>query len=187
MMRLARRARRVVLAALMAAPLALAAQQPPPPSGGAPRVTAQRQLLERQLAQRMARLAKVRLGLTDAQVAQLEPVMRRADGERRRLGARERELRMALRAEVLADTSANQERIAGYLRALVDLQEERIAVLRREHEALSAFLTPLQRARWMALQEQTRQAAQRLQRARQGGDAGVMPGRRLGRPVAPPL
>lgn len=169
---------------------------PPPLPGdrggiqiGAP--AARRAALERQFRQRLARVARERLGLTEAQAERLGPVAQRAETARRALLLREREVRAALRAEVIADTGANQQRIADYLRQLSDIQRQRLATHDREQQELGAFLSPLQRARYLGLLEQMRQAAERLERERAGTGGGrgrrgrAADPRRAGAPLPP--
>lgn len=132
-----------------------------------------RQQLEQQLRFRFWRIAKNRIGLTDAQMLQLERASQRFDLRRRELAKQERTQRIAFRAEILADTLANQNAIAAALDKLRDLQRERLDVQAEEQKELATFMTPLQRAKFLTLQEQVRKRLQELVRARPSDSAAL--------------
>src|SRR4051812_33056820 len=69
---------------------------------------ARRRVLEQQIRQRLWQVTRRRLGLNDEQMSRLEQVTTRTDQRRRQLGQVERTHRQALRAEILADSAANQ-------------------------------------------------------------------------------
>ena len=141
-------------------------QQLPP---GAP---PERQLqLQQQVRRMFWRAAKTRIGFTDEQMTRLEATSRRFDQRRRELAQEERKERVALRQEVQAEGSGDQTAIAASLDRLLQLQRQRIDLQADEMKELSAFTTPLQRAKFFALQEQVRRRVQELVRAR--GDSNV--------------
>jgi hypothetical protein len=80
-------------------------RQTPPAGQNAPR----RQQLEARLRQGLWRITKNRVGLTDEQMTKLAQTSRPFDAERRRLAAQERDERLALRREILAGPSADQQ------------------------------------------------------------------------------
>jgi protein CpxP len=127
--------------------------------------------------ERLERLVRERLQLTDAQATQLSNVTARYMRERDTLVRREREVRTALRAEVAASGQANQERTARLLDDMLRLQSRRLDLVVREQRELAAFLTPVQRARFIALQEQMQRTVQQTRQRRAGAQA---------RPGAPP-
>jgi hypothetical protein len=154
----------VFLALVLAtAPLdAQAAGGDTPPQG-------RRQLLERQIQQRIAQIVRRELDLDDAGMRRLQRTNQRFERERRRLLADERETRRALRTEVTAGPDADQGRVDEMIGRLLQLQRERIDLIEAEQRELATFLTPVQRARYLALQEQLRRRveemrARRLQR-----------------------
>ena len=59
-----------------------------------------------------------------------------------------------------ADSSANQANIASALEQLQQLQRQRLELQADEQKELATFMTPLQRARYFALQEQVRRRLQ---------------------------
>jgi protein CpxP len=132
----------------------------PPPAGN-------RAALEQQFRERTARLAQQRLGLTDAQLRKLEQTNARFAPQLRQLVAQERDIRRQLRQEMLAGNSANQQHVSELLDASIRLQKQRIAIVESEQRDLAGFLTPVQRARYIALQAQFRKRAEEL--SRQGG------------------
>jgi hypothetical protein len=139
-------------------------RQTPPASQNAPR----RQQLEARLRQGLWRITKNRVGLTDEQMTKLAQTSRPFDAERRRLAAQERDERLALRGEILAGPNADQQRIATSLDRVLDIQRRRAQMQIDEQRALGAFMTPLQRAKYAALQEQLRRRAETLRRHRVG-------------------
>jgi protein CpxP len=129
--------------------------------------TGNRAALEQQFRERTARLAQQRLGLTDAQLRKLEQTNARFAPQLRQLVAQERDIRRQLRQEMMAGNSANQQRVSELLDASIRLQKQRIAIVESEQRDLAGFLTPVQRARYIALQAQFRKRAEEL--SRQGG------------------
>lgn len=137
------------LALLCAATTApLAAQRP-----AAPRDRAQ---LEQRLQQRVQEIVQRELRLSPDQARRLAVARREFEGQRLPLLQRERQLRRALRGELQAGDSADGKRVDAYLHELLQLQRQRLDVTEREQRALAEFLTPMQRARYLALQENLR-------------------------------
>ena len=147
-----------------------------PNERGAPGNRAQ---LERRFRQMLYQVTRRRVGLTDAQMNRLMPINQRFETERRGIQRQERETRLALRDAMRDSTHADQARITGYLDKLVDLQRQRVEMVAREQRDLAEFMTPLQRARYTALQEQVRRRIeQMLRQNRAQGDSAI---------AAPPL
>lgn len=157
---------RLVIVALFATAVSAHAQRP----GSAP--AGNRPALERQFRERAAKLAKERLGLTDAQLQQLERSNAKFAPQLRQLAGQEREIRQQLTQEMRAGNSANQQHVGELLDASLRLQKQRIAVVETEQKELAGFLTPVQRARYIFLQEQFKKRADELRG----------PGRFQGRP-----
>lgn len=151
----------LVILALVASSIAADAQavtQPP---------TGNRAALEQQFRERTARLAQQRLGLTDPQLRRLEQTNARFAPQLRQVAAEERDVRRQLRQEMMAGNAANQQHVSDLLDAAIRLQKQRIAIVESEQKDLAGFLTPVQRARYIALQAQFRKRAEEL--SRQGG------------------
>lgn len=143
-----------------------------------------RQLLERTIRRRFAEVVRNRLQLDDRQMHQLIGVNRKFEGQRRELNVRERDARLSLRGEVERDRQADNPRVATALQEMLAIQKQRAALLEDEDKDLSEFLSPVQRAKYMALQEQLRR---RVEAMRRGEAAGIDPsGEAPGGPPGPP-
>ena len=84
--------------------------------------------------------------------------------------------------------STNQGRVAELLDRLIKIQHDRVDIQDHEQQELAGFLTPLQRAKYFALEQQIRQRVTQLRQMQQPGRAGRM-GRRIppgGQGVQPP-
>jgi Spy/CpxP family protein refolding chaperone len=157
---------RLVVVALFATAIPAHAQRPAPvPPGNRP-------ALEQQFRERAAKLAQERLGLTDAQLQKLERSNARFAPQLRQLAVQEREIRNQLTQEMRAGNAANQQHVSELLDASLRLQKQRIAVVEAEQKELAEFLTPVQRARYIFLQQQFKKRADELRG----------PGRGQGRP-----
>ena len=129
-----------------------------------------RRALEQRVRQRMAAVVQQRLGLTADQMRRLGDVNRDMEGQRRLLQEQERDVRVGLRAEVLRGDSASQDRVSRFVDQLIDVQRRRIDLLAREQRALASFMTPVQRAKYLALQDQLRRRMEEM-RGRPGRGA----------------
>ncbi|HKN68457.1 MAG TPA: hypothetical protein VJW73_19370 [Gemmatimonadaceae bacterium] len=148
-------------------PRAGAARQQPG-QGGA---SGNRAQLEQRFRQMLYQVTRRRVGLTDEQMNRLMPINQRFETERRGILRQERATRLALRDAMRDSTHADQARITGYLDKLVELQRQRVELVSREQRDLAEFMTPLQRARYTALQEQVRRRIEQMARQnRAGGD-----------------
>jgi protein CpxP len=120
-----------------------------------------RPALEQQFRERLAKLAQTRIGLTDAQMAQLEQSTGRYAPQLNQLAAQERETRRQLRVE-LTSPQPNQQRVSDLLDTSLRLQQQRLNLVQSEQKDLARFMTPVQRARYIALQQQFRRRTQEL-------------------------
>jgi Spy/CpxP family protein refolding chaperone len=134
---------------------AVLGQRPSPGAEPGQRAESQRgrEALERELERRLANVARTQLGLSDAQFARLQEVNARFSERRAELIRRERSARMALRRELRPNGQPNDAEIERLLVTLVETQRDRVTLLEEEQQALGAFLTPVQRARYLGLQE----------------------------------
>ena len=137
----------------------------------APTAKANRPALEQQFRERVARLAQTRIGLSEAQMGQLQQSNARFGPQLNQVAAQEREVRRQLRLELTASTQPNQQHVSELLDKSLELQKSRIGIIEAEQKDLARFMTPVQRARYIALQQQFRRRAQELARpnAGQGG------------------
>jgi hypothetical protein len=138
--------------------------------------------LEQQVQQRIAQVTKQQLGLNDSQMAKLQETNRKFDEKRRLVVDQERDVRMSLRDEMLRPDSARQGQIAALLDRVIKTQRQRVDIQEQEQKELSGFLTPLQRAKYFALEQQVRQRVNQMRQA-QSGRGGHMG--RQGQPMIP--
>ena len=131
--------------------------------------------LQQQVRRSFWRVAKLRIGFTDDQMLRLERTSQRFDQQRRQLAQDERAQRVAMRTQILADSGADQSAIASALDQLHALQQRRLDLVAEEQKEFATFMSPLQRAKFMALQEQVRRRLQELARARPDSAAIKLP------------
>lgn len=140
-------------------------------AGAQESLPSRRAQVERMIQQRFAAVVRRELGLGDAQMRQLVQANRAIDADRRALLRRERSWRQALRTELSGGATANQARVDSLLVDLQRAQRDRLDLHEREDRELRTFLTPVQRAKYFALQEQLRQRVQQLTRELNGARA----------------
>jgi protein CpxP len=150
--------------------------------------SARRQMLVQRIRERFEQVVRQRLQLTDTQMVRLRETNARFDGERHALTERERSVRQQMRQQLIPGVAADQDRLATLIDSLFAIQRERLDLVQREQRDLSAYLTPLQRVQYYALQEQLRrrleQFRQRMQQAA-GPGAGRGAGRGAGSAAGP--
>lgn len=154
----------IVAVALLLAPVSESVAQRGDRQGGG---RANREQMERQFRQRLANLLRTQLGLTDDEMRQLSNVNQRFDQQRRDLLRREMMTRRSLREEVLKRDSADERRVEQLISDQFRLERERLDLNEVEQRELSKFLTPVQRARYLGVQEQIRREMDQL-RGRRG-------------------
>jgi hypothetical protein len=115
--------------------------------------------------ERIMALLRERVGLSDDQLRRLAPVARSFTERRQALFRQERATRQALRQE-LSGAPTDQARVAAQIDTLLALQRRRLDLAAEEQRELAAFMTPAQRARYLALQEHLRRRAEELRRSR---------------------
>jgi periplasmic protein CpxP/Spy len=153
-----------------------AAPQAPAESLAPPR----RAAMEQQLRRALWTATKRRVGLTEPQMTRLGDVTRALEPRRAALLQRERVARRALRAEMTA-AQPNETRVGELLEEMQRVQRARLELVEGEQRQLAAFMTPVQRARYFALQEQFRRRLEEMRR----GDAALPAARRRARVGAP--
>lgn len=139
--------------------------------------------MQNKFRERLGQIVKTQLGLTDAQYQKVVAVNAKYEGQRFTLMQQERELRITIRDEVLRGDQADQKRIDRLIGEMFKVQQQRLDILQNEQKDLSAFLTPLQRAKYLGIQEQVRK---RLQKMREEGGQGMRRQRPAQQPPAQP-
>lgn len=146
---------------------------------GPPAAAARRERLERQVTERLAQVVRRELGLDDAGMRRLQQTNQRFEGRRRELVRRERTARAELRKQLAEGKGTNQDRVAALLDELLEVNQSRSRLLGEEQRELADFLSPVQRARYLGIQEQFRRRVEEVVRGREGaGGAAGAPGRR---------
>lgn len=157
------KASRILLALGFLAPIGVRGQ------AGNPQATPRdRAALEQRVRERMATMIQTRLGLTEDQMKKLGETNRKYEERRRLLQEQERDIRMGMRDELLLGEKANQPRVGELLDRLLKVQRQRLDIVEAEQKELSSFLTPVQRVRFHALQDQMRKW--REETRRRGGE-----------------
>jgi Spy/CpxP family protein refolding chaperone len=147
--------RMIVAVVLVIAPLqAHGQQQPPPPAP-------QRARLEGEVRRTFARAVRERVGLSEDQMRRLAPLTQKHEQQRRALQQQERRARLALQAQLRGDTP-DTAAVSGLLAALLDVQRRRVQMIEAEHRDLATVMTPVQRARYLGLQEQVRRRMEQM-------------------------
>jgi Spy/CpxP family protein refolding chaperone len=131
----------------------------------------ERAAAEQQIHERFARLLRERVGLSDDQLRRLAPISRSFAARRQTLFREERAARQALRRELSAG-SADQARVAAQIDQLLAAQRKRFELGVEEQRELATFMTPVQRARYLALQDLLRRRTDEMRR-RRGGRRGA--------------
>lgn len=174
--------RRVLLLVTLALPLlasSVEAQRPARGRAGGLRAgeppAARRQMMEQQLRRGLWRIAKQRIGFTDDQMVKIEQTSERFDQRRRSLAQQEKSHRLQLRNQIVSDSAANQGTIATAMDQLHSLQRQRLDLAAEEQKEFASFMTPIQRAKFMALQDQVRKRMLELQKNRPDSASGVAP------------
>ncbi len=147
---------------------------------------AQRGQLEQRFRERLAGVMRERLGLNDDQMRRLGEVNRRFEGERRILHTEEMQTRRAMRQHLMRDSVANQDSVAILLERGLRIERRKVELFEAEQRELSQFLTPVQRARYLGMQEQLRSRIDDIRERRRPDEGGGPPGpppRRMRRPA----
>ena len=151
-------------------------------AGGTTALHAQRPQLEQQVRERIARVVQDRLALSDAQMQKLQATNRKFEERRRTLFEGERGARRDLRAQLEDEQRADPKRVSQLLDQLLDYQDQRLALVREEQRELATYLTPVQRAKYLALQDQLRRRMEEMRDERRGPGRGAGRGRGGGAP-----
>jgi hypothetical protein len=131
----------------------------------------ERAQLEQRLRQQLARVVRERLGLNDEQMRRLSDVNQQYDAQRRELLRREFETRRGLRQHLIDTTGpVDENAVAQLLTEQLRIQRSRMDLLEAEQNDLARFLTPSQRAKYLAIQEQMRRQMDQMRGRRNGTD-----------------
>ena len=155
-----------------------------PREGQRPFTLTQRDSLEALVRTRMAMVLQRQLELTDEQSRRLSALSQRLEPRRRALVTEKRAVRTASRAQIAAGDSARDAELTSLLNRMIEVQRARVLLLETEQQELTAFLTPLQRAKYLGIEEQMRLRAEQVQ-GRPTPGQGPPPGMMRGNPDRP--
>lgn len=122
--------------------------------------------IEQQLQRRIGVMLKERLSLTDEQLRRLEGVTVKLERERRQVRGEEYRVRSGLRAQLLSGDSASNDSVAALLDRMPAIERRKIDLMVTEQRELAQFLTPVQRARYMAFQDEIRRSMDKIRDGR---------------------
>ncbi len=177
---------RSLIRSALVAPLVLvatlAAQNPPPQSGSPPGGPPPRgRPLDDMVRTQLSRVLRTQVGLTESQLQRVQDLNTRLDGQRRQFNQDESRVRQSLRDEVMMGDSTRNATVGELLDRLIRIERQRSDLFEQEHRELAQFMTPMQRAKYMGVQEAVRRRVQELL-AEQQGDQQEPPGRGRGGP-----
>jgi hypothetical protein len=141
------------------------------PAGDAPldaRADSQRARLEGELRRGFARAVRQRVGLSDEQMSRLAPMSQRHEQARRQLQNEERNTRVALRQLMQNERTADPAQVERHLHSLIDLEKRRVQMHESEMKELATIMSPIQLAKFMAIQEQIRRRLEEMRMRRRG-------------------
>lgn len=133
---------------------------------------ARREALERRVRERIAAEVQDRLQLTDVQTQRLGETNRKFEERRRLLLAEEGTTRMGLREQLMRRDSADQRRVGTLVDQLISVQRRRIDLVEQEQRELAGFLTPVQRATYLSMQDQMRRRMEEMRGGQRRGGRG---------------
>ena len=138
--------------------------------------------LEQQIRDRIGTALKKNLNLTDDQFAKLQATNKRFEERRHLLVEQERDARMGMRDLMIAGDTTNQAKVSAALDRMLQVQRQRFELVEQEQKELAGYLTPMQRAKYLGMQEQMfrRVEALRQQGMNRGQQRGGPPGAGMG-------
>lgn len=137
-------------------------RQPGPPNGERPTPEAMQMFYEK--------ILRNRLSFSEDQVVKWRAWNKRNQVDRMALDREERELRKVLRTELAQGVTPNEAKIVEAMDKWPVVAHKRIAQQERESKELATFISPVQRARLFALQDELRRGMQEMEWRRGDGD-----------------
>jgi hypothetical protein len=132
--------------------------------------------MDRRIQERMGQILRQQLRLSDAQVRQMQDHMRQYGPRRMSLGRDERQVRERMREAMATRDSVGSPDLPRMLDRILELQRTRVDLMHEEQRALAQFLSPLQRARYMAFEEELQRRSEEMRRAAERGAGRGGPG-----------
>lgn len=125
--------------------------------------------VQERMQERVSEVMKSRLELSDEQVVKLQATNQKLQAERAAVRAEELRVRAALRAELMARDATSEQKVEELLTRWMQTERRRVEFMESEQKALSEFLSPTQRARFMAMQDEIRRGVEAMRDRREGG------------------
>ena len=148
--------------------------------------------LEQRIGDRIGAVLKKNLNLSDDQFGKLQATNKRFEERRHLLVGQERDARMGMRELMIAGDTANQAKVSAALDRMLQIQRQRFESIEQEQKELAGFLTPMQRAKYLGMQEQMfrrvealRQQGMNRAQQRGGRPMGGGMGRGMGQGMGP--
>jgi len=148
-----------------------------------------RAMLEQRIRDRIGGALRKNLNLSDDQFTKLQATNKRFEEKRRLLVGQERDARMAMRDLMIGGDTSNQAKISQALDRMLGVQRQRAELMEQEQKELAGYLTPMQRARYLGMQEQMFRRMQQMRAQQSGARGGVMrprPGQAMGQGLGAP-
>ena len=114
------------------------------------------------------KMLRERVAFTDEQLVKWRAWNSRFDVERRETWAEERALRNMLRQQLARGVTPDEAIVVDAMDRWAKLDRKRLDQKERENKALATFLTPIQRARFFAIQDETLRGFQETEGRRDG-------------------
>ncbi|HVT38457.1 MAG TPA: Spy/CpxP family protein refolding chaperone [Gemmatimonadaceae bacterium] len=140
--------------------------------------------LDQEVRTRITRLLKDQVGLTESQIARVQDIHAKIEERRKAFNLQERQARTGLFQEVIVGDTSRNAAIGQLMDQLLKAQRERLLLNEEEQKQLSQFLTPMQRAKYFALEENLRRIVRQMMEA--ADSAAASHGGR-GRGAVPPV
>ena len=134
---------------------------------------ARRARIQREIRMAFTRAVRNQVGLSDDQMRKLAPINQKYVRERQEIARQERDTRLELRAE-LTKTQPNQDTVAAYLTRLQAFPRQRLDLNDAETRELGGIMTPVQLAKFRALEERVQRQLNMMRGGGRGGRGGPM-------------
>ncbi|MGH7673121.1 MAG: hypothetical protein ACREMC_09480 [Gemmatimonadales bacterium] len=141
-------------------------QQPPVPAPGTD--TAEAGRLRRQIEERFAARVQQELGLTTDQATKLRATQERFGERRRTLMRQQMGRRIALQAQMRPGEAANADSVKRLMDGLQAGRGEMLKLDQDEDRDMSAYLTPVQRARYQMMRQRFLERVNEMREQRRG-------------------
>ena len=134
---------------------------------------ARRDRIQSEIRMAFTRAVRNQVGLSDDQMRELAPINQKYVRERQEIARQERDTRLELRAE-LTKTQPNQDTVAAYLTRLQAFPRQRLDLNDAETRELGGIMTPVQLAKFRALEERVQRQLNMMRGGGRGGRGGPM-------------